>query len=88
MLKEFYAKAAEATAFVQQKAEPEIFDKAYTGMGGESGGVVGMLEVSIRIFYSRGQHGPKLPDTRSTRLRPPWGSLMKNTSAFSVGMED
>merc|ERR1719272_2740577 len=30
VLKEFYAKAAEATAFVQQKAEPEIFDKAYT----------------------------------------------------------
>jgi len=45
VLKEFYAKAAEATAFVQAKAEPEIFDKAYKGMGGESGGVVGMLEV-------------------------------------------
>merc|ERR1719359_669174 len=44
VLKEFYAKAAEATAFVQ-KAEPEIFDSAYKGMGGESGGVVGMLEV-------------------------------------------
>jgi len=42
VLKEFYAKAAEATAFVQ---EPEIFDKPYQGMGGESGGVVGMLEV-------------------------------------------
>ena len=41
-LKEFYAKAGEATAFVQ---EPEIFDKAYTGMGAEGGGVVGMLEV-------------------------------------------
>ena len=47
---ELYAKAAEATAFVQQKAEPEIFDKAYTGMGGESGGVVGMLEVTIKAF--------------------------------------
>jgi chromosome segregation ATPase len=44
VLKEFYAKAAEATAFVQQKA-PEVFDKPYKGMGGESGGVVGMLEV-------------------------------------------
>merc|ERR1719475_15148 len=44
VLKEFYAKAAEATAFVQQKAEPEIFDSPYKGMGGESGGVVGMLE--------------------------------------------
>jgi len=46
VLKEFYAKAAEATALLQQKAKkPEIFDEAYTGMGGESGGVVGMLEV-------------------------------------------
>merc|ERR1712166_790264 len=43
VLKEFYAKAGEATAFVQ--AEPEIFDKAYKGMGAEGGGVVGMLEV-------------------------------------------
>merc|ERR1719183_2142874 len=46
VLKEFYAKAAKATAFVQQQPEaPETFDKPYTGMGGESGGVVGMLEV-------------------------------------------
>merc|ERR1719198_276933 len=37
VLKEFYAKAAEATAFVQQ---PEIFDEPYKGMGGENGGVV------------------------------------------------
>merc|ERR1719486_1331468 len=42
VLKEFYAKAAEATAFVQA---PEIFDSPYKGMGAESGGVVGMLEV-------------------------------------------
>jgi len=46
VLKEFYARAAEATAFVQQQPEPPpIFEKAYTGMGGESGGVVSMLEV-------------------------------------------
>jgi cell division septum initiation protein DivIVA len=45
VLKEFYAKAGEATAFVQQSDEPEIFDSPYKGMGGESGGVVGMLEV-------------------------------------------
>merc|ERR1711937_441592 len=46
VLKEFYAKAAEATALVQQQPEaPETFDKPYKGMGGESGGVVGMLEV-------------------------------------------
>jgi len=44
VLKEFYAKAAEATAFVQTRQEPpETFDKPYTGMAG--GGVVGMLEV-------------------------------------------
>merc|ERR1719163_342400 len=31
---------------VQQQPEaPEIFDKPYKGMGGESGGVIGMLEV-------------------------------------------
>merc|ERR1719424_1381309 len=42
VLKEFYAKAGEATAFVQQ---PDVFDSPYKGMGGESGGVVGMLEV-------------------------------------------
>merc|ERR1719421_807955 len=42
VLKEFYAKAAEATSFVQQ---PEVFDEPYKGMGSESGGVVGMLEV-------------------------------------------
>merc|ERR1719262_511456 len=48
VLKEFYAKAAEATAFVQKRQQPEapeVFDEPYTGMGGESGGVVGMLEV-------------------------------------------
>merc|ERR1719375_2109983 len=43
VLKEFYAKAAEATAFVQK--EPEIFDEEYKGMQSENGGVVGMLEV-------------------------------------------
>lgn len=42
VLKEFYANAAEATAFVQQ---PEIFDTPYKGMQAENGGVVGMLEV-------------------------------------------
>jgi len=37
ILREFYAKAAEATAFVQ---------KPYKGMGDSNTGVVGMLEVS------------------------------------------
>merc|ERR1719443_2585188 len=44
VLKDFYEKAGEATALVQQKSkEPEIFEGSYNGMGGESGGVVGML---------------------------------------------
>merc|ERR1712039_357340 len=42
VLKEFYAKAGEATALLQQ---PEIFDAPYKGMQAEGGGVVGMLEV-------------------------------------------
>merc|ERR1719399_956111 len=53
VLKEFYAKAGEATALVQQQPEaPEIFDEPYKGMGGESGGVIGMLEV-IQSDFAR-----------------------------------
>ncbi|CAE7818415.1 unnamed protein product [Symbiodinium sp. CCMP2456] len=49
VLKDFYAKAG--ASFVQSSSalvtgQPEIFgDEAYTGMGGESGGVLGMMEV-------------------------------------------
>merc|ERR1719442_242928 len=46
VLKEFYAKAGEATALVQQQpTAPEIFDSPYKGMQAENGGVIGMLEV-------------------------------------------
>merc|ERR1719454_2576876 len=46
VLKDFYAKAGDATALMQEEpAQPEIFDKAYKGMQAENGGVVGMLEV-------------------------------------------
>jgi len=48
ILKEFYAKAADATALLQngqQPVAPEIFDSPYKGMQAENGGVVGMLEV-------------------------------------------
>merc|ERR1719418_374547 len=44
VLKEFYAKAGDATALVQQEP-PAIFDSPYKGMQAENGGVVGMLEV-------------------------------------------
>jgi hypothetical protein len=54
VLKEFYAKAGEATSFVQrqQPVAPEIFEEPYRGMGGESGGVVGMIEV-IQSDFAR-----------------------------------
>jgi len=66
VLKEFYAKAAEATAFVQQKAEPEIFDSAYKGMGAEGGGVVGMLEV-IESDFARLESDTKASEASSQK---------------------
>merc|ERR550539_1492702 len=46
VLKEFYAKAGDATALLQQQpVAPEIFDSPYKGMQAENGGVIGMLEV-------------------------------------------
>jgi len=51
VLKEFYAKAGEATALLQQPA-PEIFDAPYKGMQSENGGVIGMLEV-IQSDFAR-----------------------------------
>ena len=61
VLKEFYAKAAEATALLPQQPEsPEIFDKPYKGMGGESGGVVDMLEVIGPILLAL-RLTPRLP---------------------------
>merc|ERR1712187_738692 len=53
VLKDYYAKAGEATAFVQQQpVAPEIFDSPYKGMQAENGGVVGMLEV-IQSDFAR-----------------------------------
>ena len=51
VLRDFYKKAAGASSLLQTRhrearAEPEVFgDEPYTGMGGESGGVISMLEV-------------------------------------------
>jgi len=51
VLKDFYEKAGDATALMQQQpTAPEIFDKPYKGMQGENGGVVGMLEVIMSDF--------------------------------------
>ncbi len=46
VLRDFYAKAGDATALLQQ---PEIFDSPYQGMQAENGGVVGMLEVALEF---------------------------------------
>jgi len=54
VLKDFYAKAASATALVQQPSPaadaPGSWDSPYTGMGGSSKGVLGMLEVILADF--------------------------------------
>jgi len=57
VLKEFYDKAAQATAFVQSKSKqspqdeaPETFSEPYTGMQSENGGVLGMIEVIASDF--------------------------------------
>merc|ERR1719379_2746717 len=51
VLKDFYGKAATATALVQQPSPagdaPGSWDTPYTGMGGSSTGVLGMLEVIL-----------------------------------------
>merc|ERR1719379_2176641 len=65
VLKEFYAKAAESTALVQVH-EPEIFDDSYKGMGGESGGVVGMLEV-IESDFARLEADTKASEATSQK---------------------
>jgi tetratricopeptide (TPR) repeat protein len=66
VLKEFYEKAAEATALVQGKQQPEIFEGPYTGMGAESGGVVGMLEV-IQSDFARLETDTKASEAEGER---------------------
>merc|ERR1719331_1837410 len=54
VLKDFYAKAASATALVQAQGPadnaPETFDKAYQGQQASGGGVVDFLEVILTDF--------------------------------------
>lgn len=58
ILKEFYGKAADATALLQQRrqAQPEdapgTWDSSYTGMQGHSTGVLGVLDV-IKSDFAR-----------------------------------
>merc|ERR1719473_2487623 len=70
VLKDFYAGAAEATAFTQTRAkagEPEVFgDEPYKGMGGENGGVQGMMEV-IQADFSRLESETKAAEPESQK---------------------
>jgi len=67
VLKEFYAKAGDATAFVQQEpAAPEIFDAPYKGMQSENGGVIGMLEV-IESDFARLEADTKSSEATSQK---------------------
>merc|ERR1719399_1270023 len=55
VLKDFYAKAAEATALAQQSPgedAPESFDEPFKGQGAEGGGVIDFLEV-IQADFAR-----------------------------------
>ena len=62
--KEFYAKAGDATALLQQ---PEIFDAPYKGMQSENGGVVGMLEV-IESDFARLESDTKAAEATAQAL--------------------
>merc|ERR1719460_3518923 len=64
VLKEFYEKAGEATALLQQ---PEIFDAPYQGLQSESGGVVGMLEV-IQSDFARLETETKAAEAEAQRM--------------------
>merc|ERR1719172_335344 len=70
VLKEFYAKAAEATSLLQQPETrpdaPEIFDTEYKGMQSENGGVVGMLEV-IESDFARLEADTKASEATSQK---------------------
>jgi prefoldin subunit 5 len=66
VLKEFYAKAAKATALVQQEPPPVFSDEPYQGMGAESGGIVGMLEV-IESDFARLQAETKANEATAAK---------------------
>jgi len=59
VLKDFYAKSAQATALAQMaqtpaQDAPETFDKPYTGMMTEGGGVLGFMDVILTDFTRLG----------------------------------
>jgi len=78
VLNEFYAKASETTAFVQGRSRqepPPIWDAPYKGMGGESGGVVSMLEV-IESDFARLQSDT---ETAEASAQKEYGEFMEDS---------
>jgi hypothetical protein len=68
VLKEFYAKAGEATALLQeQQPAPAIFDSPYQGLQAENGGVVGMLEV-IQSDFARLEADTKASEATAQKV--------------------
>ena len=78
VLKEFYAKAGEATSFVQQ---PAIFDSPYTGMQSENGGIVGMIEV-IQSDFARLEAETSASEAQSAKE---YDDFMQDSSITKVG---
>ena len=66
VLKDFYAKAATATSFAQQKEDPTIFESEYKGMQSSNGGVVGMLEV-IESDFARLEADTKAAESSAAK---------------------
>jgi len=86
VLREFYTKAAEATAFMQTntKGAPEIFDDtAHKGMQGQSDEVIGMLEI-IQTDFARLESQTKANEASSQRE---YDQFMEDSKADKSGKE-
>jgi len=72
VLQDFYAKAGEATALVQEPepreraAPPPVFDRSYKGLQAENGGVVGIIEV-IQSDFARLESETKASEAQSQK---------------------
>merc|ERR1719161_2989246 len=83
ILKEFYAKAADATVLLQKPSpkalvqkQPAIFDEANKGMQAEAGGVIGMLEV-IQSDFARLESET---DTADSTAQSEYDSFMEDSA--------
>eukprot|EP00419_Tripos_fusus_P035295 CAMPEP_0172779856 /NCGR_PEP_ID=MMETSP1074-20121228/202633_1 /TAXON_ID=2916 /ORGANISM="Ceratium fusus, Strain PA161109" /LENGTH=716 /DNA_ID=CAMNT_0013616823 /DNA_START=45 /DNA_END=2196 /DNA_ORIENTATION=+ len=86
VLREFYARAAESTALMQQhggRQPPEIFEGSYKGMASESGGVIGMLEV-IQSDYARLE---STTTAMETTAQQDFDKQMRDDAVLKVQME-